>query len=117
MSRPPLMALDDALAALLAQAAAPLAQEEVSTFDADGRVLAQDIVSALQVPAFDNSAMDGYALRCADVAAAGTALPVALHAGYQLAFGLAAVAALVATALGLVLRPTAMPAEGAAAAH
>ena len=49
--------------------------------------------------------------------AAGTALPVALHAGYQLAFGLAAVAALVATALGLVLRPTAMPAEGAAAAH
>ena len=76
MSRPPLMALDDALAALLAQAAAPLAQEEVSTFDADGRVLAQDIVSALQVPAFDNSAMDGYALHCADVAAAGTVLPV-----------------------------------------
>ena len=76
MSRAPLMALDEALAALLAQAAAPLAQEEVSTFDADGRVLAQDIVSALQVPAFDNSAMDGYALRCADVAAAGTALPV-----------------------------------------
>ncbi|NUN62934.1 MAG: molybdopterin molybdenumtransferase MoeA, partial [Burkholderiaceae bacterium] len=70
------MTLDEALAALLAQAAAPLAQEEVSTFDADGRVLAQDIVSALQVPAFDNSAMDGYALRCADVAAAGTALPV-----------------------------------------
>ena len=76
MSRAPLMALDEALAALLAQAAAPLAQEEVSTFDADGRVLAQDVVSALQVPAFDNSAMDGYALRCADVAAAGTALPV-----------------------------------------
>ena len=76
MSRPPLMTLDEALAALLAQAAAPLAQEEVSTFDADGRVLAQDIVSALQVPAFDNSAMDGYALRCADVAAAGTVLPV-----------------------------------------
>ena len=76
MSRPPLLTLDEALAALLVQAAAPLAQEEVSTFDADGRVLAQDIVSALQVPAFDNSAMDGYALRCADVAAAGTALQV-----------------------------------------
>ncbi len=75
MSRPPLMALDDALAALLAQTT-PLAPEDVSTFDADGRVLAQDLVSALQVPAFDNSAMDGYALRCADVAAAGTALPV-----------------------------------------
>lgn len=76
MSRPALMALDDALAALLSQAT-PLAPEDVSTFDADGRVLAQDLVSALQVPAFDNSAMDGYALRCADVAAAGTVLPVA----------------------------------------
>ena len=76
MTRAPLMALDEALATLLAQAVAPLAQEEVSTFDADGRVLAQDIVSALQVPAFDNSAMDGYALRCADVAAAGAVLPV-----------------------------------------
>jgi len=75
MSRPPLMALDDALAALLAQAA-PLAPEDVSTFEADGRVLAQDLVSALQVPAFDNSAMDGYALRCADVAAPGALLPV-----------------------------------------
>jgi len=76
MSRPPLMSLDDALAALLAQAA-PLAPQEVSTFDADGRVLAQDLVSALQVPAFDNSAMDGYALRGADVTAPGTVLPVA----------------------------------------
>jgi molybdopterin molybdotransferase len=70
------MPLDDALAALLAQVVEPPAQEEVSTFDADGRVLAQDIVSALQVPAFDNSAMDGYALRCADVSAAGAVLPV-----------------------------------------
>lgn len=75
MSRPPLLSLDDALAALLAQAA-PLAPQEVSTFDADGHVLAQDLVSALQVPAFDNSAMDGYALRCADAAATGAVLPV-----------------------------------------
>ncbi|MEO8119068.1 MAG: gephyrin-like molybdotransferase Glp [Rhodoferax sp.] len=41
--------------------------ESVSTFDADGRVLAQDVVSALHVPPQDNSAMDGYAVRCADV--------------------------------------------------
>ena len=72
--RVPLMPLDEALAALLAQAR-PLAEvENVSTFDADGRVLAQDAVSPLQVPSFDNSAMDGYALRCAD--AAGGPLPV-----------------------------------------
>ncbi len=74
--RAPLLPLDDALASLLA-AALPLAdQETVSTFDADGRVLAQDVVSALQVPPQDNSAMDGYALACADLAATGGFLSV-----------------------------------------
>ncbi|MDO5290795.1 MAG: molybdopterin molybdotransferase MoeA [Pseudomonadota bacterium] len=76
-SRPPLMPLDEALASLLAQAA-PLARtESVSTFDADGRVLAQDLISALHVPPQDNSAMDGYALRAADATAPGAVLPVA----------------------------------------
>jgi len=66
--RRPLRSLDDALADLLARAT-PLARvESVSTFDADGRVLAQDQVSALQVPPQDNSSMDGYALRCDDLA-------------------------------------------------
>lgn len=75
--RKPLMPLDDALAQLLA-AARPLAQSEsVGTADADGRVLAQAVVSELQVPPHDNSAMDGYAVRVADVvAAAGSAMPV-----------------------------------------
>ena len=42
-----------------------------------GRVLAEDIVSTINVPAHDNSAMDGYALRHADLAADGpTALKV-----------------------------------------
>jgi molybdopterin molybdotransferase len=74
--RAPLMPLDEALAALLARALPLPGTESVPTLQADGRVLAQDLVSALQVPAFDNSAMDGYALRCADVAAPGIALPV-----------------------------------------
>lgn len=74
VSRSPLIPLDDALATLLAYAVPLAATETVSTFDADGRVLAQDAVSQLQVPSFDNSAMDGYAMRCADVADA--ALPV-----------------------------------------
>jgi molybdopterin molybdotransferase len=69
------MPLDDALAQLLAQAQPLAGVEQVSTFDADSRVLAQDLVSALQVPAHDNSAMDGYALRCADLAGAAS-LPV-----------------------------------------
>jgi molybdopterin molybdotransferase len=64
---PPLRSLDEALAELLA-AVAPLAEtESVSTFDADRRVLAQDAVSPLDVPGFDNSQMDGYAIRSSDV--------------------------------------------------
>lgn len=74
--RAPLKSLDLALAELLAQARPLAGTETVSTFDADGRVLAQDLVSALHVPPQDNSAMDGYALRCADVAAAGIVLQV-----------------------------------------
>ena len=75
--RKPLLPLGDALAQLLASVQ-PLAQfDTVATGDADGRVLAQAIVSGLQVPPCDNSAMDGYAVRCADVLAAqGGALPV-----------------------------------------
>lgn len=72
----PLKALDDALAELLAHATPLAGTDAVTTFDADGRVLAQDCVSALQVPPQDNSSMDGYAVRCADVAAAGVVLPV-----------------------------------------
>jgi molybdopterin molybdotransferase len=80
--RPPqksLKSLDTALAELLGFADVLPAVESVSTFDADGRVLAQDLVSALHVPPHDNSSMDGYAVRCADVAAAqvtGAVLPV-----------------------------------------
>ena len=72
--RPVQKALDDALPELLACARVLVDIEQVSTFDADTRVLAQDLVSALQVPPQDNSSMDGYALRCADVASAGALL-------------------------------------------
>jgi molybdopterin molybdotransferase len=75
--RPPLMPLDEALASLLAKAAPRLDAESVSTFEADGRVLAQDVVSALTVPPRDNSSMDGYAVRAADCATLGAVLTVA----------------------------------------
>lgn len=93
--RPLLMPLDDALARLLGHATALGRTETVDTFDADGRVLARDAVSALQVPPNDNSSMDGYAVRAADVSAAGAVLPVtqriaAGHAGEPLAAGSAA---------------------------
>jgi molybdopterin molybdotransferase len=71
-----MISLDEALGRLLG-AVTPLADiESVSTFDALGRVLRQDLRSTLDVPPQDNTAMDGYALRCADVPAAGALLPV-----------------------------------------
>ncbi|MEO7887226.1 gephyrin-like molybdotransferase Glp [Polaromonas sp.] len=65
-ARAHLKPLDVALGELLARAAPLPGPETISTFDADGRVLAQDLTSSLDVPAHDNSSMDGYALRTAD---------------------------------------------------
>ena len=96
-SRPPLLSLDDALVRLCEGAAtARIAEVEVaSTFDALGRVLAGDVVSSIDVPPADNTSMDGYAVRAADVTTAGAALPVsqripAGHVGVPLAEGTAA---------------------------
>jgi molybdopterin molybdotransferase len=74
--RAPLLPLDTALLQLLAQAQPLNEPLSVSTFDADGCVLAQDLVSLLAVPGFDNSQMDGYALRAADVPQPGAVLQV-----------------------------------------
>lgn len=73
--RAPLMTLEDALHQLLAYAQPLDAVQTLSTFEADGRVLAQDLVAELHVPPQDNSAMDGYAVRSAE-AATGAWLPV-----------------------------------------
>jgi len=71
-----MLTLDEALGRLLS-AIRPLAEtEEVSTFEALGRVLAGPVSSALDVPPADNTSMDGYALRCADVPAEGVLLSV-----------------------------------------
>ncbi|HEX8665597.1 MAG TPA: gephyrin-like molybdotransferase Glp [Beijerinckiaceae bacterium] len=69
----------DAARALVAERLAPVAApEEVPLVEADGRVLAEDIVSAVDLPPFDNSAVDGYAVRFLDLAqGAETVLPVA----------------------------------------
>ncbi len=78
-SRPPLLSLDEALQRLLdgSRAHALHEQESVATFDALHRVLAADLHSTLNVPPADNTSMDGYALRAADVPTPGTVLPVA----------------------------------------
>ncbi len=78
-SRSPLLSLDEALQRLLAgsRAHALHEQESVPTFDALHRVLAADLHSTLNVPPADNTSMDGYALRAADVPTPGAVLPVA----------------------------------------
>jgi molybdopterin molybdotransferase len=57
---------------------APAPAEAVPLREALGRVLAQDVVSHDNVPGFDNSAMDGFALRASDTAMATDAAPAAL---------------------------------------
>jgi molybdopterin molybdotransferase len=74
--RQPLKPLDEALAELLGHALPLGLVDTVSTFDADGCVLAQDVVAELDVPAHDNSSMDGYAVRSADWVNATTVLQV-----------------------------------------
>ncbi|MGH3564742.1 MAG: molybdopterin molybdotransferase MoeA [Pseudonocardia sp.] len=56
--------------------AAPI--EQVPLAQTRGRVLGADLVSPIALPSFDNSAMDGYAVRAADVAGASDAIPVEL---------------------------------------
>ncbi len=75
---PPLIPLEEAQERVL-RGVTPLAAESVSLEDAVGRVLARPVTSALTVPPWDNSAMDGFAVRSADLAAASVAAPVILR--------------------------------------
>ena len=76
--RPTLLSLDEALQRLLAVARERVIPQtlQLATFDALGRILAEPVHSGLDVPPADNTSMDGYALRAADVPVTGTTLPV-----------------------------------------
>lgn len=93
---PGLLSVDEALARLLA-AVAPVAETAtVELAGALGRALADDVVARVDVPPADNSAMDGFAMRLADLRAApGHCLPIAQriaagHPSAPLATGTAA---------------------------
>jgi len=60
---------------------------ELNLLDAQGCVLAQDVTSAVALPGFTNSAMDGYAVHAADVAAASEKTPVRLPVVHDIAAG------------------------------
>ncbi len=88
----PVLTADEAIKALT-DAGMPVGlTERVSLFEAYGRVLAQDVTARFTVPPADNSAMDGYALRAADLGPDGGTLPVTgrVAAGHVLGRPLAA---------------------------
>jgi molybdopterin molybdotransferase len=74
---PDLVPFDQARAAVL-ERLRPLPAREVPLGDALGCVLADDVTAAEDLPPFANSAMDGFAVRAADLVGASDAAPVAL---------------------------------------
>ncbi len=74
-----LLPVADARAAVLAEVAKTLPSERVRLEEALGRVLAADVVSSESVPGWDNSAMDGFAVRSADTTGATAEAPATLH--------------------------------------
>ena len=72
---------------LLLDRVLPVGRESVPLEQAAGRVLAEPLCAAENVPAFDRSPYDGYALRAADVRAAGREAPVTLRILEEIAAG------------------------------
>ncbi len=62
-----MLSFEQASEAILDGALSPPASEAVALADADGRVAASDLRAPIDVPGYDNSAMDGYAVRCDEV--------------------------------------------------
>ena len=81
-----MLPLADALQRVLA-AAPTLGNEEVPLPSSVGRICAQDLSAPIDLPPFDNSAMDGYAVRSEDVATASMEHPVKLRQSGSVAAG------------------------------
>ena len=85
--------VEDHLADVLS-AITPLPALDLQLLDAYGLTLLEDVVAPGDLPAFDNSAMDGYAVRAADVATASAETPVVLPVTGDIAAGSSAAYAL-----------------------
>jgi molybdopterin molybdotransferase len=73
-----MLELEEALAQILAEIPSPTS-ESILLSEAGGRVLAEGVDSPVDLPLFDNSAMDGYAVHACDVASARPASPARLR--------------------------------------
>jgi molybdopterin molybdotransferase len=74
-----LVSVEDALAAVLAAIAGPTEPESVFLSEARGRVVAERVTSSTALPPWDNSAMDGYAIRASDTTGASEDAPARLE--------------------------------------
>lgn len=86
VAAPRLTSVEEARRIVLEQATT-LGPERVRLEDGVGRVLAQDLVANTDLPPFDNSAMDGYAIRSADTAGASRERPITLRLVGEVAAG------------------------------
>jgi molybdopterin molybdotransferase len=77
---------EEALAQVIGAVPTP-ESESIALADAEGRFLAHEILSPIDLPPFDNSAMDGYAVRAADVTSAKPNSPVCLRLAGRVAAG------------------------------
>ncbi len=82
-----LLSVEEARAAILAAVPGPVGEEPVRVDHALGRVLARPVVAAATLPPWDNSAMDGYAIRAADVASSTEATPRRLEVSGEVPAG------------------------------
>ncbi len=92
MSAPPRRELEpvtpfDEAESIVRAAVEPLGVQKVALADAAGRVLAEEVVAPHPVPPFDNSMVDGFALRAADVTGATAECPVELEVVGEVAAG------------------------------
>ena len=93
--------------AVVAALLPPTGVEDVPLAQARGRVLAADVVAAVSLPSFDNSAMDGYAVRAAELAAA---VPVELPVAADIPAGRTDVPALEPGTVARIMTGAPMPA-------
>jgi molybdopterin molybdotransferase len=82
----PLISVDTHLQRILATVQ-PLASLDLTLADAHGCILDEDVAATFPLPPFDNSAMDGYAVRSADVATASEQHPVVMPVTGDIAAG------------------------------
>jgi molybdopterin molybdotransferase len=82
-----MLGYDDALARVLSAAGSPLPAEIVPARDARGRALTDDLLAPVDLPPFDNSAVDGYAVRLASTGAATHDMPLSLPVTMEIPAG------------------------------